>query len=191
MAIGYFNNQGYYVLVIFLVILVNVILQYVINNIQYIFIIINYFLFRIEEQKIREEIQGSITGFIIVFNFVFGIVFFFSSFVLFLIKERVIKVKYIQFVSGVQFIIFWVLIFCWDLINYMILCCILLFVFWVFDIKVYYIDVYVVYILFLLFMYGWVMLFFMYFLFFIFIVLLSGFVWLIMFNILVGKLFFL
>lgn len=186
MATGYFNNQGYHAPAISLATLANAILQYVTNNTQYTLTTINHPLPRTEEQKIREETQGSTTGFTIAFNFVFGIAFLSSSFVLFLIKERATKAKHIQFVSGVQPITFWASTFCWDLINYMIPCCILLFVLWAFDIKAYYIDAHAVHILLLLFMHGWAMLPFMYLLSFIFTVPSSGFVWLTMFNILAG-----
>lgn len=187
MATGYFNNQGYHAPAISLATLANAILQYITNNTQFTLTTVNHPLPRTEEQKIREETQGSTTGFTIAFNFVFGIAFLSSSFVLFLIKERATKAKHIQFVSGVQPFTFWASTFCWDLINYMIPCCILLFVLWAFDIKAYFIDAHAVHILLLLFLHGWAMLPFMYLLSFIFTVPSSGFVWLTMFNILAGK----
>ncbi|XP_061181930.1 phospholipid-transporting ATPase ABCA3-like isoform X1 [Saccostrea echinata] len=185
-AIAYFNNQGYHAPAISLATLANALLQYVTNNSQFTLTTVNHPLPRTEEQKIREETEGSTTGFTIAFNFVFGMAFLSSSFVLFLIKERATKAKHIQFVSGVQPFTFWASTFCWDMINYMIPCCILLFVLWAFGIKAYYIDAHAAHILLLLFLHGWAMLPFMYLLSFIFTVPSSGFVWLTMFNILAG-----
>lgn len=187
-ATGYFNNQGYHAPAISLATLANAVLQYITNSSKFTLTTVNHPLPRTEEQKIREETQGSTTGFTIAFNFVFGMAFLSSSFVLFLIKERATKAKHIQFVSGVQPLTFWASTFCWDLINYMIPCCILLFVLWAFGIEAYYINGHAAHILLLLFLHGWAMLPFMYLLSFIFNVPSSGFVWLTMFNILAGKL---
>ncbi|XP_048758710.2 phospholipid-transporting ATPase ABCA3-like isoform X2 [Ostrea edulis] len=185
-ATAYFNNQGYHAPAISLATLANAVFQYVTNSSQFTLTTVNHPLPRTKEQKIREETQGSTTGFTIAFNFVFGMAFLSSSFVLFLIKERATKAKHIQFVSGVQPFTFWASTFCWDLINYMIPCCILLFVLWAFGIEAYYIDAHAVHILLLMFLHGWAMLPFMYLLSFIFTVPSSGFVWLTMFNILAG-----
>ena len=46
--------------------------------------------------------------------------FLVATFAVFLVKERVIKSKHIQFVSGVPVFNFWASTFAWDFCNFMI-----------------------------------------------------------------------
>jgi ATP-binding cassette subfamily A (ABC1) protein 3 len=59
-------------------------------------------------------------GFQVGLNVSFGMAFLASSFVVFLIKERETKSKHLQFVSGVNFPVFWLAHFVFDAINYLI-----------------------------------------------------------------------
>lgn len=186
-ATAYFNDQSYHSSAITLATLYNSIIKYVMNSSDYTISTVNAPLPRTQTQKIRDDTKGSTTGFTIAFNFVFGISFLASSFVLFLIKERATKAKHIQFVSGVNPINFWFSTFCWDMINYIIPCICLIITFVAFDITAYLKPVsHVGHMLLLLLLYGWAMLPFMYLLSFIFTVPSTGFVWLTMFNILSG-----
>lgn len=186
-ATAYFNDQSYHSPAISLATLFNSIIKYVMNSTEFTLSTVNAPLPRTQTQKIRDETNGSTTGFTISFNFVFGISFLASSFVLFLIKERATKSKHIQFVSGVNPINFWLSTFCWDMINYIIPCICLMITFVAFDITAYLKPVsHVGHIFLLLVLYGWAMLPFMYLLSFLFTVPSTGFVWLTMFNILSG-----
>ena len=49
-----------------------------------------------------------------------GMSFLMASFVVFLIKERTIKSKHAQFVSGAGAFVFWSSTFVWDFISYLI-----------------------------------------------------------------------
>ena len=186
-ATAYFNDQSYHSSAITLATLFNSIIKYVMNSSDYTISTVNAPLPRTYTQKIRDNTKENETGFTIAFYFVFGISFLASSFVLFLIKERATKAKYIQFVSGVNPINFWFSTFCWDMINYIIPCICLIITFVAFDITAYLQPVsHVGHMFLLLLLYGWAMLPFMYLLSFIFTVPSTGFVLLTMFNILSG-----
>ena len=186
-AKAYFNNQAYHSSAVSLATLANGVLKYVTNDSTYSLTNINHPLPRTQKQKVEDQTEGSTTGFTISFNFVFGMAFLSSSFVLFLIKERTTKAKHIQFVSGVHPINFWFSTFCWDMINFMIPCAVLLIVFWAFNITAYIVDYHVFHLILLFVLFGWAMLPFMYLLSFLFTVPSSGFVWITMFNILAGE----
>ncbi|XP_071130810.1 phospholipid-transporting ATPase ABCA3-like isoform X2 [Mytilus edulis] len=186
-ATAYFNDQSFHSSAISLATMFNSVIKFVMNGTGYSLSTVNSPLPRTQTQKIRDETKGSTTGFTISFNFVFGISFLSSSFVLFLIKERATKAKHIQFVSGVSPINFWLSTFCWDMINYIIPCIFLIITFVAFNITAYLDPVsHVGHMALLLILYGWAMLPFMYLLSFIFTVPSTGFVWLTMFNILSG-----
>ena len=48
---------------------------------------------------------------------IFALSFVPSSFVLFLIEERVTKAKHLQFVSGVNQAVYWIANFSWDMVS--------------------------------------------------------------------------
>lgn len=49
---------------------------------------------------------------------VFGLSFVPASFAVFLVEERVSKVKLVQFVSGVKPLTFWIAAYVWDLVIF-------------------------------------------------------------------------
>ncbi|XP_067683948.1 phospholipid-transporting ATPase ABCA3-like [Haliotis asinina] len=68
-------------------------------------------------------------GFSVAFCIIFGMGFLTSSFVYFLIKERLVGAKHLQTVSGVGPFVFWLSNLAWDYINYLIPSFLLLIVF--------------------------------------------------------------
>jgi hypothetical protein len=52
-----------------------------------------------------------------------------SSFTLFIVKERNVKAKHLQLVSGVNPYVYWVSTFLWDMTNYLFIICMVLLVF--------------------------------------------------------------
>nr|XP_014349980.1 PREDICTED: ATP-binding cassette sub-family A member 1-like isoform X2 [Latimeria chalumnae] len=60
---------------------------------------------------------------------IFAMSFIPASFVLFLIQERVSKAKHLQFVSGVNPVVYWVANFAWDMCNYIVPCIIVIIIF--------------------------------------------------------------
>ena len=184
--IAYFNAEGYHTAPMTLNALDNMLLKYA-TNVNYSLATINHPFPRTTENKISDQLMRGFQGFSIAINVVFGMAFLASSFVLFLIKERTIKAKHCQFVSGVESWTFWVATFTWDIINYTVPCLLLVFTFVGFGVHAYIDDGRFLDILLLFILYGWSMLPFMYLLSFLFSIPSSGFVWLSMFNILSGE----
>ena len=87
------------------------------------------------EMTLKEALLGNaVSAFIVAFLVTFGMVFLVSTFVLFPIKERIIKAKHSQFVTGVHTVNFWVSTFAWDFINYLIPSLLMLFVFFLYGV---------------------------------------------------------
>lgn len=188
-AIAYFNNQAYHSPGVTVSIIDNVILRYIGGN-AYTITTTNHPLPQTAQDMVNNKMLEEEEGFTISFNIMFGMSFVASSFVLFLIREHATRAKHCQFVSGVHSLTFWGATFCWDVINYMVPCLCLLATFAAFDIEAYVGGGRLWDVLLLFALYGWAMLPFMYVLSFIFTVPSSGLVWLTMFNILAGMLFF-
>ncbi|KAG1667013.1 ATP-binding cassette sub-family A member 17 [Nymphon striatum] len=66
-----------------------------------------------------------------------GMAFLSASFVVFLVKEKAIRMKHLQVVSGVNLVTFWVTAFMWDFVNFIIPSIVMLLMFFVFNIEDY------------------------------------------------------
>jgi ATP-binding cassette subfamily A (ABC1) protein 3 len=185
-TMGFFNAQSYHTAPMTLSAVDNMWLKYYMNQ-SYSIQTTNHPFPRTTENKINDQLTQGFEGFVIATNVVFGMAFLASSFVLFLIKERTIKAKHCQFVSGVESWTFWAATFSWDLINYMLPCFLLILAFAAFGVGAYIDDERFLYIMLLFLLYGWALLPFMYLLSFLFNIPASGFVWLSMLNIFSGK----
>ncbi|XP_071106304.1 phospholipid-transporting ATPase ABCA3-like [Haliotis cracherodii] len=185
-ATAYFQNQAYHSPAIALATVASAVLQYITNDSSYSMEVTNHPLPRTDMNRVNDELTQGTEGFTIAFNVCFGMAFLASSFVLFLVKERSVKAKHIQFVSGVHAFNFWAATFCWDMFNYLVPCILLIISFAAFQIDAYIVDFHWAGILLLFVMYGWAMLPFMYLMSFIFSVPASAYVWISMFNILSG-----
>ena len=186
---AFFNAQGYHTAPMTLSAVDNMWLKYYTNE-SYSIRTTNHPFPRTMENKINDQMTRGFEGFTIAVNVVFGMAFLTSTFVLFLVKERTVKAKHCQFVSGVESWTFWAATFCWDLINYMLPCILLILAFAAFSVNAYTDDGRFLYILLLFLLYGWAVLPFMYLLSFLFTVPASGFVWLSMLNIFSGMLLY-
>ncbi|ESO83918.1 hypothetical protein LOTGIDRAFT_229502 [Lottia gigantea] len=183
---SFFNNQAYHSPAVTLASMMNSVLKWATNSSKHSLTVVNHPLPRTDLNKIDEQANQNLAGFQLAFNILFGMSFLSSSFILFLIKERSVKAKHVQFVSGVHAVNFWIATFCWDLINYLIPCILLLITFAGFDTKPYIVDGHWLDIFFLFLMYGWAMLPLMYLMSFLFKVPATGYVWVTMINILSG-----
>ncbi|XP_013411172.1 ATP-binding cassette sub-family A member 3 isoform X2 [Lingula anatina] len=184
-ATALFNNQGYHTPAITLSAFDNAVLKYYANS-SYNIRTTNHPLPPTSNDKVNNQLLSLAWAFSIAFNVLFGMSFLASSFVLFIIKERAIKSKHVQFVSGVHAINFWVSTFVWDVINFLIPSVLIIITFAAFDIPAFINDGRFMLTLFLFFLYAWAMLPQMYVLSFIFTVPSSGLVWLTMLNFLSG-----
>ncbi|CAL1544560.1 unnamed protein product [Lymnaea stagnalis] len=184
---AYFNNQAYHSIAISLGAIYNALLSYFTNSSEYSIATFNHPLPRLTANKIQDEGDGKdFTGFILSFNLTFGMAFLASSFVLFLVKERSVKAKHIQFVSGVHPVTFWSSTLCWDLINFILPCLCLIVTFFAFSITNFTVDLHWLQLILFFFLYGWAMLPYMYFFSFGFSVPSTAYVWITMFNIITG-----
>lgn len=139
-ATAHFNNQAMHTTAISLNLVMNAILKYIAGE-EYSIYAENHPLPRATDTAIQEELDSNITmGFIISWNVSFGMAFLISTFVVFIIKERITKSKHVQFVSGVHVFNFWISTFLWDFINFLIPSLLLLIIFVAFDVRAYISD---------------------------------------------------
>lgn len=127
-------------------------------------------------------------GFSIAFVILFGVAFLTTSFILFLIKERMSGAKHLQKVSGLSSVTYWSANFVWDYFNYLIPAVLMVVVFAAFQPDAYYLGdpsrislIFLVYILF-----GWASLPYTYVLHYLFKTPATGMVTITMSNILTG-----
>uniref|UniRef100_A0A3Q2G051 P-type phospholipid transporter n=1 Tax=Cyprinodon variegatus TaxID=28743 RepID=A0A3Q2G051_CYPVA len=86
---------------------------------------------------------------------IFAMSFVPASFVLFLIEERVSKAKHLQFVSGVQPILYWLANFVWDMLNYSVPAMMVVLIFICFQQQSYVSETNLPALILLLLLYGW------------------------------------
>ncbi|KAG7277959.1 hypothetical protein CRUP_022129 [Coryphaenoides rupestris] len=86
---------------------------------------------------------------------IFAMSFVPASFVVFLIQERVSKAKHMQFISGVQPLLYWVANFTWDMLNYIVPAALVILIFVCFQQKAYVSSTNLPVLALLLLLYGW------------------------------------
>uniref|UniRef100_A0AAQ5X991 P-type phospholipid transporter n=1 Tax=Amphiprion ocellaris TaxID=80972 RepID=A0AAQ5X991_AMPOC len=86
---------------------------------------------------------------------IFAMSFVPASFVVFLIQERVSKAKHMQFISGVQPLLYWVANFIWDMCNYIVPATLVILIFVCFQQKAYVSSTNLPVLALLLLLYGW------------------------------------
>uniref|UniRef100_A0A8C9ZJ78 P-type phospholipid transporter n=1 Tax=Sander lucioperca TaxID=283035 RepID=A0A8C9ZJ78_SANLU len=86
---------------------------------------------------------------------IFAMSFVPASFVVFLIQERVSKAKHMQFISGVQPLLYWVANFIWDMCNYVVPATLVIIIFISFQQKAYVSSTNLPVLALLLLLYGW------------------------------------
>ena len=101
-------------------------------------------------------------------------------------KERVTKAKHLQFVSGVNFVTFWLANLFWDFINFLVPCAGILLTFLIFHEEGFISAEQQGRFILVFFLYGWAMLPLMYLLSFFFSIPATGFTRVTMFNIFTG-----
>ncbi|KAK9518564.1 hypothetical protein VZT92_023867 [Zoarces viviparus] len=86
---------------------------------------------------------------------IFAMSFVPASFVVFLIQERVSKAKHMQFISGVQPLLYWVANFTWDMCNYVVPATLVVIIFICFQQQAYVSSTNLPVLALLLLLYGW------------------------------------
>lgn len=109
----WYNNQPYHTSPISLSLLHNAVLRAVSQRNVSISVSNKPLLFRAESRMIMLQ-AGNNLGFQLSFNIGFAMAFVASFFVILYIKERVTKAKLLQFVSGINVVMYWFTAFLWD-----------------------------------------------------------------------------
>lgn len=183
--LSYFNAQSYHSGAISLGVLASALLKFFNgNNSSLVFI--NHPLPKSNSEKINDQMNGSSTAFTLSIILVFGISFLAGSFSIPLIKERTMKAKHLQYVSGVTTLNYWMATYIWDIIFALIPCVLILAVFNGFDIEGYSGEKHTGNLFLLFIMYCVSVLPMTYLMSFLFRAPASGLVWLTLYNILAG-----
>ncbi|XP_062570055.1 phospholipid-transporting ATPase ABCA3-like [Saccostrea cucullata] len=126
------------------------------------------------------------TGFIIAFCMLFGLAFLSTSFIIFLIKEKITGAKHLQKVSGVSSSAYWMSNLVWDLLNYQIPILLIMVCFAAFQTQAYTGDNRLGLVYAMFFLYGWACMPFVYIFYYLFKTPASGMVAGSLLNILTG-----
>jgi ATP-binding cassette subfamily A (ABC1) protein 3 len=116
--VGFFNNQPFHSPPLSMNFITNSLLQATNRT-----ILVSNHPFPYSSLDTLKQVGSLYTvGFQIGYNIAFGMSFLGASFAVFLISERESRSKHIQFVSGVQFPLYWIASFVVDFIQYIIPC---------------------------------------------------------------------
>ena len=116
----WYNNQPYHTSPISLSLLHNAVLRAVSERDVSIRVSNNPLPYRSESRMMMLQ-AGNNLGFQLSFNIGFAMAFVASFFVIVYIKERVTKAKLLQFVSGVNVVMYWLTAFLWDYLLFVII----------------------------------------------------------------------
>ncbi|KAJ6635436.1 Phospholipid-transporting ATPase ABCA3 [Pseudolycoriella hygida] len=125
---AWFNNQAYHTAPLAINTINNAILKTVSGNAARVMNLVNKPLPYSQDSKIEQLYIGNNAGFNVAFNTTFAMAFVTAMFVVFYIKERVSRAKLLQFVSGVNKVIFWGTSFVIDYVIYILISLLLIFV---------------------------------------------------------------
>ncbi|XP_045158186.2 phospholipid-transporting ATPase ABCA1-like isoform X2 [Mercenaria mercenaria] len=157
----WFNNRGWAASVSYINVMNNLILRSNLpsgtNPADYSIVAINHPMEMTKEQLNDEALYSSFKDVVIAICVIFAMSFIPASFTMYLIEERTSNSKHLQFVSGVNPIIYWVSNFCWDMINYLIPTVLCIFIFLAFNTKAYVSATNAPCLVALLCLYGWAM----------------------------------
>ncbi|XP_029466633.1 ATP-binding cassette sub-family A member 1-like [Rhinatrema bivittatum] len=155
----WFYNKGWHAIVSFINVANNAILRGNLpaskNAEDYGITTYNHPLNLTKEQMSDIALLTSSTDVVVSICVIFAMSFIPASFVLFLIQERVSKAKHLQFVSGVNPVIYWLSNFAWDMCNYLVPCVIVVILFLSFQQKAYVSASNFPVLILLLILYGW------------------------------------
>lgn len=130
---AWYNNKGYHALPTYLNVMNNAILRASIskekgNPAAYGITVYNHPFNKTDSNIVSARYMRQGTDLVIAIFVIIAMSFVPASFVVFLVTERASKAKHLQFVSGVDPVIYWLSNYVWDVCNYLIpaCCCITL-----------------------------------------------------------------
>lgn len=183
---GWFNNQAYHGPPLSLNLIHNAMLVHRTGDSEYRLTVVNHPFPYDDFSRLNNDAGSRTLGFQVGFNISFGMAFLAASFVVFLVKERVTKAKHLQYVSGVNFVTFWLANIFWDFVNFLVPCAGILVTFLLFNEDGFISAEQQGRFMLVFFLYGWAMLPLMYLLSFCFSIPATGFTRATMFNIFTG-----
>ena len=135
---GWFNNEAYHTPGITLSLVGNALLDYFVKNKNHDVEVSNHPLPLFQSAETQQNVlTAGTSAFMISYNITFGMAFLVSTFVLFLVRERVVKAKHCQFLSGVHAFTFWTATFVWDFINFLLVAFLIMIVLAAFQVSAY------------------------------------------------------
>nr|XP_055034932.1 phospholipid-transporting ATPase ABCA1b [Misgurnus anguillicaudatus] len=155
----WFNNKGWHSIGAFINVMNNGILR---ANLpdgkearQYGITAFNHPLNLTKEQLSQVALMTTSVDVLVSICVIFAMSFVPASFVVFLIQERVNKAKHMQFISGVQPLLYWLANFVWDMCNYVVPATLVILIFVCFQQKAYVSSTNLPVLALLLLLYGW------------------------------------
>ncbi|XP_063236956.1 phospholipid-transporting ATPase ABCA7-like isoform X2 [Bacillus rossius redtenbacheri] len=155
----WFNNKGWASSVAYLNAINNVVLRASLprgaKTNQYGMHVYNHPMNYTKQEMETELVQQSGISLLHSIAVIFALSFVPASFVVFLVEERVSNAKHLQFVSGVNRMVYWVSTYCWDMMAYMVAALLCVFVFLAFNEQAYVSESNFPGLVLLLVIYGW------------------------------------
>ncbi|XP_069575607.1 phospholipid-transporting ATPase ABCA1b isoform X2 [Brachyistius frenatus] len=155
----WFNNKGWHSIGSFINVMNNGILRAHLppgtDPTQYGIRAFNHPLNLTKEQLSQVALVTTSVDVLVSICVIFAMSFVPASFVVFLIQERVSKAKHMQFISGVQPLLYWVANFTWDMCNYVVPATLVVLIFICFQQKAYVSSTNLPVLALLLLLYGW------------------------------------
>ncbi|KAM8733143.1 phospholipid-transporting ATPase ABCA1b isoform 2-T2 [Acanthopagrus schlegelii] len=155
----WFNNKGWHSIGAFINVMNNGILRANLpegrDASQYGIRAFNHPLNLTKEQLSQVALVTTSVDVLVSICVIFAMSFVPASFVVFLIQERVNKAKHMQFISGVQPLLYWVANFIWDMCNYIVPATLVVIIFICFQQKAYVSSTNLPVLALLLLLYGW------------------------------------
>lgn len=125
---AWYNSKGYHALPTYLNVMNNAILRASLskekgNPAAYGITVFNHPFNKTDENQLSVRYMRQGTDLVIAIFVIIAMSFVPASFVVFLVTERASKAKHLQFVSGVDPVIYWLSNYAWDVCNYLIPAC--------------------------------------------------------------------
>ncbi|KAK2567067.1 ATP-binding cassette sub-family A member 2 [Acropora cervicornis] len=125
---AWYNNKGYHALPTYLNVMNNAILRASLskekgNPASYGITVYNHYFNKIDSNQLSAKYMRQGIDLVIAIFVIIAMSFVPASFVVFLVTERASKSKHLQFVSGVDPVIYWLSNYAWDVCNYLIPAC--------------------------------------------------------------------
>jgi len=159
-AKAWYNNKGYHALPTYLNVMNNAILRASLskekgNPAAYGMTVFNHPFNKTDSNQLSARYMRQGTDLVIAIFVIIAMSFVPASFVVFLVTERASKAKHLQFVSGVDPVIYWLSNYVWDVCNYLIPACACITLLRVFNVPAYSSDTNFPAVVCLFLLYGW------------------------------------